>query len=183
MAQLAASEKSLIRNGDSTTPFRVLKIDNEHDSLFLRTPSKDLDLLENKEDIALLIARLRTTMAVESGVGIAAPQVGIGRNLFLFTRINDPDHPVVAAINPRIVNRPAETICFERDGCLSIPGISGNTDRYAWVDVEYTNEEGQLIRERLEGYSRQGNFTGVVFQHEFDHLQGVLFIDKLCDNQ
>ncbi|SHF53178.1 peptide deformylase [Dysgonomonas macrotermitis] len=180
MAQLNTKEKALINSGNEITPFRVLKVTDKEDSLFLRTPCVDFDLNRDKKEIALLIARLKVTMAEESGVGIAAPQVGIGRNLFLFMRIDIPEHPVVAAINPKIVNRPEETVCFERDGCLSIPGISGNSVRYPWVDVEYTNEEGQLVRERLQGYSRQTDFTGVIFQHEFDHLQGVLFIDKLC---
>lgn len=183
MAQLTTDEKKLIRSGDRWTPFEVLKVTNKHDSLFLRSVSKDLDLSVDKEDIALLIARLKMTMAVESGVGIAAPQVGIGRNLFLFTRLDHPDKKVVAAINPKIVNHPAETVCFERDGCLSIPNISGNSRRYPWVDVEYTNEGGELVKERLTGYSRQGNFTGVIFQHESDHLKGILFIDKLCDKE
>ncbi len=183
MAQLTSDEKNLINNGDKTLPFDVLKVTDKQDSLFLRTPCRDFDLTKDKEDIALLIDRLKLTMAVESGVGIAAPQVGIGRNLFLFMKIDQPEKTVIAAINPRIVNHPEETICFERDGCLSIPGISGNSIRYPWVDVEYTNEEGLLVRERLEGYSREGNFTGVIFQHEFDHLQGVLFIDKLCAEQ
>lgn len=183
MAQLTSDEKSLIHNGDKTTPLPVLKITDKQDSLFLRTPSKNFDFEKDKEDIAFLIARLRVTMATESGVGIAAPQVSIGRNLFLFTRIDLPEKPVIAVINPKIINHPAETICFERDGCLSIPDISGNSIRYPWVEVEYTTEEGKLVKERLEGYSRMGDFTGVIFQHEFDHLQGILFIDKLCDEQ
>lgn len=53
--------------------------------------------------------------------------------------------------------------------------------RYPWIDVEYYNEKGELKQERLSGYSRETDFTGIIFQHEFDHLQGVLFIDKLCE--
>jgi peptide deformylase len=49
------------------------------------------------------------------------------------------------------------------------------------VEVEYCNERGALVRERLEGHSRAGNFSAVIFQHEYDHLQGVLFTDKLCE--
>ena len=74
-----------------------------------------------------------------------------------------------------------ETICFEGDGCLSVPDLSGSTKRYAWIDVEYYNEKGELIKERLSGQSRGSDFTGVIFQHEFDHLQGILFIDRLFD--
>lgn len=182
MAQFTQDENDLINNGTTETPFRVLKVTDQQDSIFLRQKCSDIENINSSEDLQLLIDRLKTTMAAESGVGIAAPQVGIARNVFLFTRINTSDYQVITAINPKIVNHPEETICFERDGCLSIPGISGNSVRYPWVDVEYTDENGSLIKERLEGYSRDSDFTGIIFQHEFDHLQGVLFIDKLCSD-
>ena len=180
MAQFTQDEKILINSGTTETPFRVLKVTDQQDSIFLRQKCSDIEDISDSVDVQILIDRLKTTMAAESGVGIAAPQVGIGRNIFLFTRIDKANYPVIVAINPKIVNHPEETICFERDGCLSIPGISGNSIRYPWVDVEYTDENGNLIQERLEGYSRENDFTGIIFQHEFDHLQGVLFTDKLC---
>lgn len=180
MAQFSQNEKDLINSGTSETPFRVLKITDQQDSVFLKQKCSEIDNRTEYKDLSLLIDRLKTTMALEEGVGIAAPQVGVAKNVFLFTRIDKADYPVIAAINPKIVNHPEETICFERDGCLSIPGINGNSIRYPWVDVEYTDENGNLIQERLEGYSRETDFTGIVFQHEFDHLQGILFIDKLC---
>ena len=180
MAQFTQDEKGLINSGTTETPFRVLKVTDQQDSIFLRQKCSDIENINESEDLQLLIDRLKATMAAESGVGIAAPQVGIGRNIFLFTRIDKANYPVIVAINPKIVNHPEETICFERDGCLSIPGISGNSIRYPWVDVEYTDENGNLVQERLEGYSRESDFTGIIFQHEFDHLQGVLFIDKIC---
>lgn len=180
MAQFTQNEKILINSGTTETPFRVLKVTDQQDSIFLRQKCSDIENINESEDLQLLIGRLKTTMVAESGVGIAAPQVGIGRNIFLFTRIDKANYPVIVAINPKIVNHPEETICFERDGCLSIPGISGNSIRYPWVDVEYTDENGNLVQERLEGYSRESDFTGIIFQHEFDHLQGILFTDKLC---
>lgn len=180
MGQFTQNEKILINSGTTETPFRVLKVTDQQDSIFLRQKCSDIEDISDSVDVQILIDRLKTTMAVESGVGIAAPQVGIGRNIFLFTRIDKANYPVIVAINPKIVNHPEETICFERDGCLSIPGISGNSIRYPWVDVEYTDENGNLVQERLEGYSRESDFTGIIFQHEFDHLQGILFTDKLC---
>ncbi|PXV58122.1 peptide deformylase [Dysgonomonas alginatilytica] len=180
MAQFTQEEKNLINNGTPETPFRVLTITDQQDSIFLRQKCSAIENSNGSKDLQLLIDRLKATMAFEEGVGIAAPQVGIAKNLFLFTRIDQPDYPVIVAINPKIVNHPQETICFERDGCLSIPDVSGNSIRYPWVDVEYTDENGNLVQERLEGYSRETDFTGIVFQHEFDHLQGILFIDKLC---
>lgn len=177
-------EKQIIYNNDIETPFRVLTVDHAADSIFLRKKSfliEDAVRVAQNKDMQHLIARLKLTMATESGVGIAAPQIGISRRVFLFMRFDKPDLPVEVAINPRIVNHPDETICFEGDGCLSIPDQNGNTKRYAWIDVEYYNEKGELIKERLEGASRESDFTGIIFQHEYDHLDGILFTDRLSE--
>ncbi len=180
---MTEKEIKQINSESASVPFYVLQTTDEADSLFLRTKCVDLDIqnIAKNEDLQLLIARMKATLMDEEGVGLAAPQVGIGRNLFLFMRIDKPDFPVQVAINPKIVNTPDEMICFEGDGCLSIPDVSGDTFRYPWIDVEYYDEKGELHKERLSGYSRDDDFTGIVFQHEFDHLQGVLFIDKFCD--
>lgn len=177
---MTKEELELIGQYAEDTPFRVLTIDEPEELRILRTKSTDIRLI-NREQLGRFVDRLKVTMETEDGVGIAAPQVGINRNLFLFVRTDKPGMPVEVAINPRIVRHPKETICFEGDGCLSIPGITGNSIRYPWIEVEYTNEHGELIKERLEGYSRDGGFTAVIFQHEYDHLLGVLFTDKLCD--
>lgn len=178
MAQFTANEIDIINSGSKETSLRVLKITDVEDSIVLRQKCSDIDITD--KNLTLLIDRLKTTMITESGVGIAAPQVGITKNIFLFTRIDGTDYPIVVAINPKIINYPTETVCFEGDGCLSIPDISGNSIRYPWIDVEYTDENGNLVQERLDGYSRETGFTGIVFQHEYDHLQGILFTDKLC---
>ncbi|WP_255489850.1 peptide deformylase [Dysgonomonas sp. 25] len=182
-SMMTEEEKKLINSGNKNTPMRVLTIDNEADALFLRTPSIDVEAenIKADKDLQLFIQRLKTTMAAEEGVGIAAPQVGIGRNIFLFCRTEEPDMPVQVAINPVIVSTPDSVICFEGDGCLSIPDVSDNSFRSPWVMVAYYDENGIKKEEMLSGYSRRTGFTGVVFQHEYDHLQGVLFIDKLCE--
>lgn len=180
---MTKEEKALINNDAINNPYRVLLTTDKEDSLFLRQKSADLDIknIAGDKNLQFFIERLKMTLAVESGVGIAAPQVGLGRNLFLFMRLDKPGIPVEVAINPRITGHPDETVCFENDGCLSIPEIAGDTKRYPWIDVEYYNEKGELIKERLSGHSREGDFTGVVFQHEYDHLQGTLFTDRLCE--
>lgn len=179
--KMTKQELELINNGDENTPYRVLLTTNKQDFLILRQKSKDVEAGEIKsKDLQLFIKRLKLTMDVESGVGIAAPQVGLERNLFLFTRLDKPGMPVEVAINPQIMAVPDSVFCFEGDGCLSVPEASGATFRYPKILVQYYNEKGEKIEEWLTGESRQGNFTGVIFQHEFDHLQGVLFTDKLC---
>lgn len=181
---MTSKERELVYSEGVDVPFRVLKVDNQEDSLFLRQKSVDLENVSSiakDETLQYFIQRLKVTLAEEAGVGIAAPQVGVGRNLFLFMRLDKPGMPICVAINPRIVNHSEDTICFENDGCLSIPDRSGDSKRYSWVDVEYFDEKGELVKERLSGYSRKGDFTGIVFQHEYDHLEGILYIDRLCE--
>lgn len=178
---MTKEEIVLIESANAEAVFRVLEITNPQDYMMLRTKCSDIHPVKDNPSLVHLIGRMKATLVQESGVGLAAPQVGILRNLFLFVRVDKPGQPIEVAINPRIVRHSDETLCFERDGCLSIPGVAGNSMRYPWVDVEYINGQGETVRERLEGYSRQGNFTGIIFQHEYDHLQGALFIDRLCE--
>ena len=183
MAQFTDKEIEIIRKGTSDESMRVLLTTDKQDSLVLRQKSENIDTIKGNADLHLLVQRLLATMEKEQGVGIAAPQVGILKNIFLFVRTDKKEYPVEVVINPRIVNYPDTTICFKGDGCLSVPDSSANTVRYPWIEVEYNNLNGKLIRERLEGYSRRGNFVSVIFQHEFDHLQGILFIDKICPTE
>lgn len=183
---MTKEEINLINDGTADSTFYVLQTTEESDSLFLRLKAKDLDIneIQKNEDLQLLVKRMKATLIEKQGVGLAAPQIGISRNLFIFVRVDQPDsYPVHVAINPKIVNHPNETICFEGDGCLSIPDTSGNSIRYPWIDVQYYNEKGELVEERLSGDSRSTDFTGIIFQHEFDHLQGVLFTDKLYQEE
>lgn len=177
-------EKDLITKGEVNSPFYVLQITDATDSLFLRKKCEDIDIqdIRSNKELQLLIQRMKATLFEERGVGLAAPQVGIGRNLFLFVRLDKKDFPVQVAINPKIIAHPEELFCFEGDGCLSIPDQAGNSARYAWIEVEYYDETGVLKKEKLNGGSREEDFTGVIFQHEYDHLQGILFTDKLFDS-
>lgn len=174
-------ELEIIHNGDEETPFRILQVTDPIDSLVLRMQSADVDLdsIMNDESLQLLIRRLVVTMRAAGGVGIAAPQVGVLKNIFLFIRLDSPGEPVQVVIDPQILNFPKDTVCFERDGCLSIPNMQANTLRFPWIDVEYWDEKGEFHSEHLEGYSRADSFSAIIFQHEYDHLLGVLFTDKI----
>ncbi len=109
------------------------------------------------------------TMYDEVGLGLAAPQVGIPLRLIV---VGDEDGQRPRAfINPVITSSGGRITAEE--GCLSIPGIWANVTRSAWVQVEATDEDGQPISLRAEGLMAR------VFQHELDHLDGVLFIDRL----
>jgi len=177
----AGAEQSLILSGTAEMPFRVLQVTDRQDSVLLRRPGSDLKNFASDPAFHLLLARLKATLEAENGVGIAAPQVGISKNLFLFLRLDSPDKPVQVVVNPKIIRHPETSVCFERDGCLSVSGRSANSIRYPWIEVEYFNEKGEKVQERLEGYNRRDTFTAIIFQHEYDHTKGILFTDKLCE--
>lgn len=174
-------ERQLIRSGSDTTAFRVLSIINPEDSVILRTPSRDFRKIKNNKDLALLLKRMQVTMDKEEGIGIAAPQIGINRNIFLFTRAHEKPQKVQVAINPELLDHAAEKVCFQRDGCLSVPDLRGNSLRYDWIKVRYTDELGVQKEEKFSDHVRPENFTGIIFQHEFDHIRGILLIDKRCE--
>jgi peptide deformylase len=172
-------ERELILSAPADEPFRVLQTDVLEDSLLLRKASTDLQNYANDSVLLHLINRLESTMRATGGIGIAASQVGIRRNVFLFVRIDAPGMPVEVAINARIVEKSDSVVCFVHDGCLSVPDVRGGSARYSWIEVEYFNPQGEKISERLAGYTIP-NFTNIIFQHEYDHTKGILFIDRPC---
>jgi peptide deformylase len=175
----SAAETQLIMSGDTNEPMRVLLTNNLEDSLFLRHKSIDVKPDPNDPVLIHLVKRMLYTMNALGGVGIAAPQVGIHRNVFWFKRFDIlPAKPFQVAINPKINFYSQRKVNFIGDGCLSVPGISGKTERYSSIYVEYFLENGYKENNILEGTSAV-NFTSVCFQHEFDHLQGILFVDRI----
>lgn len=176
-----AEERSLILSGSTDEPFRVLQTTNLEDSLLLRSMSVDIYNFENDSVFHHFVKRLKVSLYAAGGVGIAASQVGILRNVFLFRRMELPDMPIVVVINPRIIAKSDTTVCFLHDGCLSVPVIRGETVRYTWIEVEYFNLYGEKITEKLIGYDRPSNFSNIIFQHEYDHLRGILFFDRFCE--
>jgi len=108
------------------------------------------------------------TMRAASGVGLAAPQVGIPLRVAV---IEIPGEEVIALINPEILKRHGERLIQE--ACLSVPGYQGEVKRSVWVKVRAQDREGRIIRIRGEGLLAQA------LEHEIDHLNGVLYIDRI----
>lgn len=113
-----------------------------------------------------LIPEMYEIMARSRGLGLAAPQIGISKRIFTYD-VGDGPH---ALVNPRIIRATGEEVGVE--GCLSIPGLQGEVPRAARVTITGLNEEGRKVRIRAEGMLAR------VFQHEMDHLDGALFIDR-----
>ncbi len=120
-----------------------------------------------------VVTDLMDTWSTVAAHGIAAPQIGISRRIFIFRPYGDESSPPEAIINPKILRAYGELKDF--DGCLSVPQIYGRTRRAAVVELTGLDINGNHIRRTFEG------FTARIIQHEFDHLDGVLFIDRVDD--
>lgn len=118
--------------------------------------------------ICRMLDDMRDTLKDAEGVGLAAPQVGVLRRVVI---VENEDGDIYELINPRIVAR-TEEHQQELEGCLSIPGRWGITDRPASVTVEAMNRKGELYQVSGSG------ITARAFCHELDHLDGVLFYDN-----
>ncbi len=172
-ADLSKDEKALIAGSDSL--MRVLTVYDKEDSLLLRNVSIDFtdrDLLS--KDFEALAAKMLHTVQDPSqdGVGIAAPQVGLNRRVICVLRYDLPGEPFGVYPNARLDSLWGERLSGP-EGCLSIPGWAGSVPRYQNIIVSYTDPETlRTVKERVEGY------TAVIFQHEIDHLDGILYTDR-----
>jgi peptide deformylase len=128
--------------------------------------------------VQTLIDDLITTLRQSNGVGIAAPQVANSHRLLIVASHanarypNAPDMEPTPMINPHIVSHSDEVV-KDWEGCLSIPGIRGLVPRYTEIEIEYTTRDGKLKHERFSG------FVARIIQHELDHLEGKVFLDRL----
>jgi len=124
------------------------------------------------QDLIDLVQKMIETMRINEGIGLAAPQVNVLSRLFVIDRklINE-EWEAQAYINPEILD--AQGLDTYEEGCLSIPGIRAEVDRPFKIWVKYQTVEGKVVEEELEGLLAR------VFQHEYDHLDGILFIDRI----
>jgi len=149
----------------------------------LRKVGKDID--KDYPNLAELIANMKETMYNASGVGLAAPQIGKAIRLFIIDAspfaededLSEEERKVLenfnkVFINPKILDEEGEEWVFN-EGCLSIPDVREDVWRQPKVTVEYFDEEFNKHTETFDGLAAR------VFQHEYDHIEGVLFTDKL----
>jgi peptide deformylase len=146
-------------------------------SLVLRQIAQPVEDVQDPA-VQALIDRLLSTLTEKKGVGIAAPQVGESlRLLVVASHPNDryPHAPLMeptAIINPVILSH-SDQVEKGWEGCLSVPNIRGLVPRYQAIEVEYTNRDGSLERARFT------DFVARIFQHEYDHLEGKVFLDRV----
>ena len=171
----SSKQVGMIMNGIASKPMRVFKINNTQDSILLRSKSAyvkpDVNDLVLKQFTERLFATVRDSMSM--GVGIAAPQVGILKNIIWVQRFDKDEAPFEVYLNPIITNY-SDIKQTRREGCLSIPDRAEVLNsRSKSITIEYDTMEAKHVVETIT------DFTAVIFQHEIDHLYGILFLDHL----
>lgn len=121
------------------------------------------------DEILEILDNMVETMYSTKGVGLAAPQVGISKRIFV---CDQGDGVIRKIINP-VITPLTDTLIDCEEGCLSVPGIYKKVQRPEKIKIEYMNEKGEEVTEEVEG------FLAIIMQHEYDHLEAVLFVDRI----
>lgn len=136
------------------------------------------DVEFNSDWLLQLASAMQVTMLERNGVGIAAPQVYISKRVIIVASRSNPRYPdapdmdAVVMVNPEILEF-SQTTCLGEEGCLSVPNERGQVERAQVIKVRYYTLQGEVIETAFEG------FPARIVQHEVDHLDGVLFVDKM----
>jgi len=141
-------------------------------------PITDVHLPETRS----MITALQTTLATSQGVGLAAPQIGLSKRLIIVASRPTTRYPNAPLMAPTVMVNPSYEIVSDEqekdwEGCLSIPSIRALVPRYRRISIRYTNQQGETVASELEG------FVARVFQHEIDHLDGRVYLDRVENNQ
>lgn len=177
-----SQEELEILNGTDSI-MRVLTVKDSADNAVLRAVSHDFTLEElRSEEFKKLGLRMVATVTHPSqdGVGIAGPQVGLNRRVVAVQRFDKEGEPFEVYANVRIVWM-SESLDYGPEGCLSVPDRRGDVLRSQKIVIEHADlaalnqdiDHIPMVRDTVSG------FTAVIFQHEIDHLEGVLYIDRL----
>ena len=149
----------------------ILKIEKGTENQILRTKSEKVGKVDKK--VKKLVDNMMATLKKEKGLGLAAPQVGVNQRIILaFFNYDTNEEMVVALINPEIVSNSADQALGE-EGCLSIPGVYKPVERYKKIQVKFMDIKGNNQILELDDLNAR------IVQHEIDHLDGILFIDRV----
>ena len=128
------------------------------------------------DEVRKFLDDMLETMYHDKGVGLAAPQVGVLKRIIVIddkvTEEGVPGPHPMYMVNPEIIEKSEEMVVFN-EGCLSVPGQSAEVERHLWVKVKYLDYNGK------EQILLAEDFLAIIVQHETDHLDGILYIDKI----
>ncbi len=157
-------------------PIKILTIQNKKDEKFLRKKTASFDFSKfTRPEISDLVKRMREAMRIGNGIGLSANQIGLPLRVFVaqIPKNEESDEPskFYAIFNPEITKFSEKKITME-EGCLSVPEVFGEVERPEKITLEGSDRYGKRIKIKAWGILAR------VFQHEMDHLNGILFIDR-----
>ena len=157
---------------------KVLKV-REVGETILEKQCDEVNIKNINEDIIDIIEDLKSTLEFGTGLGIAASQIGVDKRIIVVgakkenIKYNDAEEiPITAMINPTW-KKLTEDTDVQYEGCMSVPSIRGKVERYKNIELTYYNENGEKIVKQINGF-----FARLV-QHECDHLEGIVFLEKV----
>ena len=157
---------------------QIITVENKNSEKFLRKKTEDFKFSEfEKRALKELVEKMRNTMKKADGIGLSANQIGIGKKFFIVQiPLQDEGGAIIrekfyAIFNPKIIKLSKKTAVME-EGCLSMPGLYGPVERPERIVLEGYNQNGKKIKIEASGLLAR------VFQHEMDHLEGKLFVDR-----
>jgi len=137
----------------------------------LRQPAKRVTKID--DELRQLVREMLQTMYSSDGIGLAAPQVGINKQLIVIDcQPDEPDHPPLVLINP-VIKQVSSKLCVAQEGCLSIPNVFLDVKRPEVVTIAYKDENGRPQTLKAD------DLLGRCILHEMDHLNGVVFVDRV----
>ncbi|QYO64809.1 peptide deformylase [Leptolyngbya sp. 7M] len=137
----------------------------------LRQPAKRVTKID--DEIRRLARQMLQTMYSEDGIGLAAPQVGVNKQIIVVDcELDKPEAPALVLINP-VITKTSQKTCVIQEGCLSVPQVFLDVTRPEEIEVSFKDEQGRPQKIKAEGLLAR------VIQHEIDHLNGVMFVDRV----
>jgi peptide deformylase len=140
----------------------------------LRQSAKRVSKID--DELRQTVIQMLQTMYTADGVGLAAPQVGLNKQLIVID--SEPENPAVPPlilVNPEIKQQ-GKVLAKDQEGCLSVPGVYMDVERPEVVEISYKDENGRPCHLKADG------FLARIIQHEMDHLHGVMFVDRIDDS-
>jgi peptide deformylase len=174
LARLTSAERKLLAPSAQIQPLAILQYQLAGTNLGAVLRQRALAARDlPRRSLARLDRLMRATLTRSGGVGLAAPQVGFSRRMALVQLQNGSDaKQVLTCVDPRILRRSADRV-DGYEACLSIRGVGGKVARARWVDLSYYDLAGRLQKRRSTGWEAR------IFQHELDHLDGRLYVDRV----
>lgn len=160
---------------------KVLKVREVGDPVLSKI-SEEIDINNINEEILDLIEDLKATLEFGTGLGIAAPQIGINKRIIVVgtegkdVRYNAQEEiPITAMINPSW-RKLSDDTDIQYEGCMSVPVLRGRIERYTKIELTYYTEKGEKVVKEID------NFFARLIQHECDHLDGIVFLERVKEH-